>query len=326
MFANPRLPGIGALLVAASAWGGMFIVSKGVLEHIDPVWFTLIRYLISGVLFAVLLVPRGAAPWRNLRANATPLALRGSVGFGVFSVALLTGLAHTEPSHGAVIMATMPITTQFVRWALDGVKPARATLLTSVLALAGVVTVSGVFSHHAAGAASTLPGDALILASTLAWVWYTRGAAEFAQLEIVEYTALTVLAALPVLVLGAAFATAFDFAEVPAAADLQVSWHALVFVGVVASALAIVAFNFGVRTLGAVTGTAFLNFVPVSALLMATALGKMPTANELVGAAMVIGALLVHTAASLRGAKASVAPAKPRVAGVIRRECTQTNV
>src|SRR5882672_624726 len=229
MFANPRLPGIGALLVAASAWGGMFVVSKGVLEHVDPVWFTLISYLISGVLFAVLLLPRGAAPWRNLRANATPLALRGSVGFGVFSVALLTGLAHTEPSHGAVIMATMPITTQFVRWALDGVKPARATLLTSVLALAGVVTVSGVFSHHAAGAASTVPGDALILASTLAWVWYTRGATQFAQLEIVEYTALTVLAALPVLALGAVFATAFDLAEVPSAENLQMSWHTLLF-------------------------------------------------------------------------------------------------
>jgi drug/metabolite transporter (DMT)-like permease len=323
MFANPRLLGIAALLLAASAWGGMFIIGKAVLEYVDPVWFTLIRYLISGVLFAVVLVPRGAAPWRNLRANATPLALRGVVGFGVFSVGVLTGLAHTEASHGAVIMATMPMTTQLLRWLFDGARPTRTTLLTALFALAGVITVSGVLSHHTVASASTLPADALILVSTLAWVWYTRGAAQFAQLEVVEYTALTVLAALPLLLLGALFATAFDFADVPSSGDLQSTWHSIVYVGVVGSAVAILAFNYGVRTLGAVTGTAFLNFVPISALLMGVALGKLPTANEVAGAAMVVGALLVHSLASMRAAKAA-APA--RVVGMRRTECTQTDM
>ena len=299
MFANPRWHGIAALLFAASTWGAMFIVGKGVLAHVDPFWFTFIRYAIAGVLFATLLLPRGVAPWRNLHAHAATLALRGAAGFGVFSVMVLTGLAHTEPSHGAVIMATTPLTTQIVRWALDRVKPSRTTLLTMVLALAGVVTVTGVLSQATFSWTSTLHGDALILASTLAWVWYTRGAARFAQLEVVEYTALTVLAALPLLALAAVAATAFDVASAPDAYDLRVTWHAMVFVGVVASGIAILAFNFGVRTLGAVTGTAFLNFVPVSALAYGVTLGKPPTAHELVGAAMVVGALLIHTMASV---------------------------
>ena len=67
------------------------------------------------------------------------------------------------------------------------------------------------------------------------------------------------------------------------------------------SAISILAFNYGVRALGAVTATAFLNLVPVSALLMSIALGKPPSANELVGMAMVIGALLIHTATSRSG-------------------------
>jgi drug/metabolite transporter (DMT)-like permease len=328
MFTNPRWLGIAALLVAASAWGAMFIVGKGVLAHVDPVWFTLIRYVIAGILFAVLLLPRGAAPWRKLRADAGPLALRGMVGFGVFSVTLLTGLAHSEPSHGAVIMATMPLTTQLLRWALDGVRPARTTLLTTTLALAGVVVVSGVLSGvQSGGASSTLPGDALILAGTLAWVWYTRGAAQFAQLEVVEYTALTILAALPLLVLGALFATAFDLADVPSAEDLRLTWHSILYVGVFASAIAIFAFNYGVRALGAVTGTAFLNFVPVSALLMGAALGKLPTGNELAGTALVVSALLIHTALSLRATKVAPAPAQSRATSGLRRaECTQTNM
>jgi drug/metabolite transporter (DMT)-like permease len=329
MFTNPRSLGVGALLFAAATWGVMFIVSKDVLEHVDAVWFTLIRYLIAGGFLAALLLPRGAAPWRNLRANATPLALRGAFGFGVFSVALLTGLAHTQASHGAVIMATTPITTQLLRWVLDGIKPARVTLATSVLALAGVVTVSGLLAHDPAAITASLTGDALILGSTVAWVWYTRGAAEFPHLETLEYTALTVLAALPLLLIGALLATGIDYAHAPSADELRTTWHALLFVGVVASGIAIVAFNYGVRSLGAVGGTAFLNFVPVSALLAGAALGHAPSASELAGAAMVIGALLVHTAATLRASPARApAPAgKPRIAAPLRPAgCTQTNL
>ncbi len=297
-----RSLGILALLVATTAWGGMFLVSKGVLEHIGPVWFTFLRYTIAALVLVPLLIPRGAAPWRKLRTSVVPLSVRGLAGFGVFSVMLMAGLAHSLPSHGAVIMATMPMTTQLLRWLLDGVRPARSTLLTSVLALAGVAVVSGLLASGHRGAGSTGFGDSLILAGTLGWIWYTRGAAEFADLDVVEYSALTMLASWPLLLLGAVVATGFGWATWPTAQDLALTWHALLYVGVVASAVAVLTFNYGVRTLGAVTGTAFFNFVPVSALLMDVALGKPPSASELTGTAMVIGALLIHTGASRHAA------------------------
>lgn len=309
---NPRTLGIAALLLATSSWGGMFLVGKGVLPHVDPVWLTLIRYSLSASVFVALIAPRGAAPWRKLRSDALPLALRGVAGFGVFSVMLLIGLAHSVPSHGAIIMATTPMTTQLLRWALDGVRPTRSTLLTSVLALAGVAIVSGALSSHGgqAEASSTLYGDAVALIGTLGWVWYTRGAAKFAdKLDVVEYTALTVLASWPLLLIGAVLATVLGLADVPSEAGLTASWHALAYIGLVSSAIAVLAFNYGVRSMGAVTGTAFLNFIPVSALLISLAMGKLPSGNELMGMAMVVVALLIHTASSRTGA---AAPARAR--------------
>lgn len=313
MTIHPRSLGIAALLLATSAWGGMFLVSKGVLHHVDPFWLTLIRYSLSAMLFIALLAPRGAAPWLKLRTHAMPLAMRGLAGFGVFSVMLLTGLAHSVPSHGAIIMATTPMTTQLLRWALDGVRPSRATLLTSLLALAGVIIVSGALSSHGTRAGeSTAFGDAMAFVGTLGWVWYTRGAAQFAnRLDVVEYSALTVLASWPLLLLGAVVATVAGVAEVPSGSGLMLSWHALVYVGLISSAVAVLAFNFGVRTMGAVTGTAFLNFVPVSALLMSVALGKLPSGNELLGMAMVVGALLIHTASTRTATAAPVRPTLP---------------
>jgi drug/metabolite transporter (DMT)-like permease len=58
---------------------------------------------------------------------------------------------------------------------------------------------------------------------------------------------------------------------------------------------AVVAFNFGVRQLGASRGTLFLNGVPVSALLMSVALGQHPAMQEWIGAALVIAALTLST-------------------------------
>jgi len=295
---DKRTLGVAALLLATFSWGGMFILSKGVLAQVGPAWFTLIRYGISALFLLPLLALRGAAPWRKLRADFGPLAGRGFAGFGFFSVMLLTGLSMSVPSHGAVVMATVPMSTQMLRWALDGVRPSRATLFTSVLALAGVVVVSGVLMHPAHAEVSTWRGDALALLSTLGWVWYTRGAARFAELDVIEYTGLTVLASLPLLLIGALLFTASGLAEVPSVEALGATWHALLYVGANSSAVAVLAFNYGVRALGAVTATAFLNFVPVSVLLISLVLGKLPSWAELIGTAMVVMALLLHTMAS----------------------------
>jgi drug/metabolite transporter (DMT)-like permease len=186
------------------------------------------------------------------------------------------------------------------------VRPSRSTLLASALALLGVAIVSGLLFGNAAAGESTLFGDAVAFVGTLGWVWYTRGAARFPGLDVIEYSALTVLAAWPLLLVGAVGASVLGLSHAPSAEGLRLSWEALLYVGLVSSAIAVLAFNYGVRTLGAVTGTAFFNFVPVSALLMGMAMGKMPTVNEAVGMAMVIGALLIHTAVSR---KASAAPA-----------------
>lgn len=214
-----RLLGIAALLLATSGWGGMFLVGKGVLHHVEPAWFTLIRYSISALLFVLLILPRGAAPWRKLRQHAGPLALRGFAGFGIFSVMLLAGLAHSVPSHGAVIMATTPMTTQLLRWALDGVRPSRSTLVTTALSLLGVAIVSGLLFGTASSGESTLFGDAVAFVGTLGWVWYARGAVRFPELDVIEYTALTVLASWPLLLAMALDSTLLGWGWLPCCAE-----------------------------------------------------------------------------------------------------------
>jgi drug/metabolite transporter (DMT)-like permease len=227
---------------------------------------------------------------------------------------VLVGLAHSVPSHGAVIMATMPITTQLVRWALDGQRPSRSAIASTLLALVGVVMVSGALAHRAAGAqASTLVGDLTALAGTLGWIAYTRGAARLPELDVISFSALSALASWPLLLIATLLLAAFGLAPVPAADAAWHAWPALVYIGLVPTVFGVLAYNFGVRTLGVVTSTAFLNFVPVSVLLIGAAMGSRPALHELAGVMLVVSGLLVHTlsqraASKLDGGKAAQRP------------------
>ena len=320
----PRSPAVGmaGLLLATTAWGSLFLASKPVLPHVDPVWFTLLRYSIATLGFMGVLRLRGPIPWGALRQHGRRLAGLGFIGYGVFSAMVLVGLAHSLPSHGAVIMATMPITTQLVRWAFDGQRPSRSAIASALLALVGVVMVSGALTHRAAGAqASTLVGDLTALAGTLGWIAYTRGAARLPELDVISFSALSALASWPLLLIATLVLAAFGLAPVPAADAAWQAWPALVYIGLVPTVFGVLAYNFGVRTLGVVTSTAFLNFVPVSVLLIGAAMGSRPALHELAGVLLVVSGLLVHTLSQRAASKGDRGKAaqRPVPAGDIDR-------
>jgi drug/metabolite transporter (DMT)-like permease len=294
--------GMAGLLAATSAWASLFFIGKPVLAEVDPLWFTLARYTVASLGFAALLFARGPFPWAKLRAHGPRLALLGLVGYGVFGAMVLVGLKLSLPSHGAVIMATMPVSTQLMRWALDRQRPGGMALFCAALALLGVGLVSGVFATGAALDADVLAGDAITLAGTLCWVFYTRGAGRFSGLDVLEYSGLTALASWPLLLAASLLGAALGWAPAPGTDALAAHWHALLYIGLVPSVAAILAYNHGLRTLGVVTGAAFINFVPVSVLLMSVALGHPPRLHEWAGVAMVVGALLLHTLSSQRAA------------------------
>lgn len=320
----PRSPAVGmaGLLLATTAWGSLFLASKPVLPHVDPVWFTLLRYSIATLGFMLVLRLRGPIPWGALRQHGRRLAGLGFVGYGVFSAMVLVGLTHSLPSHGAVIMATMPITTQLVRWAFDGQRPSRGAIASTLLALVGVVMVSGALTHRAAGAqASTLVGDLTALAGTLGWIAYTRGAARLPELDVISFSALSALASWPLLLIATLLLAAFGLAPVPAADAAWKAWPALVYIGLVPTVFGVLAYNFGVRTLGVVTSTAFLNFVPVSVLLIGASMGSRPALHELAGVMLVVSGLLVHTLSQRAASKGDGGKAaqRPVPAGDIDR-------
>lgn len=282
------------LFFATTAWGSLFLVGKPLVSVLDPLWFTLLRYALATLLLALLVHRFSRSPWAHLLRHRGRLARYGVAGYGVFSVLCFYGLRLSAPSHGSVIMATMPFTTLGLRWALDGQRPSIRALLGAAIALLGVAAVANLFGQHGSLTGATLLGDALTLAGTLGWVLYTRGAATLPQLNPLEYTALTAVASLPWLLFATLLATAFGLANLPSAQVLGNVGPQMVYVAVVPTVAAALAFNLGVRRLGAPMGMLFLNVVPLSVIVVRAWMGQPPQGNEILGAVLVASALVLN--------------------------------
>jgi len=297
--------GVARLLFAAVAWGAMFPVFAVMLVVVDPFHLTVVRYGITAVVFLALLgMFEGPRAFR-LEGRAARAVALGTTGFAGFGLLAIVGLQHSTPEHGAIIMATQPLVAAVAGWWLRGARPTRATLACLAVALAGVVLVVTKGHWTELFAARSAWGDLLIFLGAVSWVVYSLGASEFPALSPLRYTALTCALGMPAVLVATAIASHAGYVDTPTLADLaSIRWE-LAFVIAFSSVLAVLAWNAGLRAVGPTNGMLFINFVPVTAFAIGIAQGHRFHAVEFVGAALVIGALIVNTMIARRRASSS---------------------
>jgi len=288
------LRGVGLLLVATTAWGGLFPVAMVTLPVLDPFHMTAIRYVITAFVFIGLLAFSEGLPALRLEGRGLRAALLGSAGFAGLGMLIFVGLQHSRPEHGAIIMATQPLIAAVVAWFLRGVRPARATLAFLGVALAGVLLV--VTKGHFTGlfVGNTGLGDLMMFLGAVSWVIYTLGAADFPAWSPLRYTALTCVLSLPAILGLTAIATATGYVSTPSAADVEsVGWQLAYIIGI-ASVLGVLSWNAGNKLVGVTNGVLFINFVPVTVFAIRIAQGHHFQPIEFLGAALVISALIAN--------------------------------
>ena len=283
-----------SLVFATISWGALFHIGKDALSYIDPYWFTAIRYLLATLFVMAILFLTGKPRWGILARHWPSLCLYGVLGYGVFGTMVFVGLSLSVPSHGAIIMATIPITALLVSRFLDGQQSDNSLWFVSAIALIGVSLVSGVWNTNAGTDTSVILGDLIALIGTLGWVFYTRGQKKITDIKVLEYTAFTTLLAAPVITVFAVALTLIEVSELPRGTDLVAAAPSMLFVVVLSTVLAALAYNNGVKNLGMHNGILFINIVPVSAWLISAYRGVSPTAIETIGTLLVVGALMIQ--------------------------------
>jgi drug/metabolite transporter (DMT)-like permease len=296
-------------LTAALAFGTMFPVAASALHHVDAFHLTAIRYGVATLAFlAILWAVEGRAALRlPTRRHALELWGLGSLGFAGFNLLAYLGLGSSTPQHASVFVALMPVLTVFGLAAITRKRPTR-----SIMGFAGLAVVGAALVVSGGDPASLVEGgfnggDALFFLGVASFSAYTLGARRFPGFSALRYTALSAAGGTATILAVTEIATIAGAEHTPSLSDLGDIWWQLIYVVAVGAVVAVLAFNEGVRRLGAADATLFGNLIPIVTLVIAIAQGYRPAGLELVGIAVTLAALV---GANLAGRQASVRPVK----------------
>ncbi|MDR0200177.1 MAG: DMT family transporter [Streptococcaceae bacterium] len=287
----------GALLclTAVVFWGGMFPVMARVLTHIDPFYFTLVRYGSVAIILSILLVIfEGKSAFRT-EGHLLSLWLLGTSAFAGFSFLVFLGQQLAGPSGSvvaSVMMAVQPLLAVLVGWVWKRNRPKTFAFLCMLVALIGVILVvtKGNLTILISAGAPAL----LILIGALCWVIYSTGVGNFPSWSILRYSALTTILGMVSVILILLIATTTRLLHFPKLTELtQIPWETLYMI-VPAGVIALFAWNLGNRQITTLNGILFMNLVPITAFIINALTGYKFGLYEIIGCLLVILALIAN--------------------------------
>jgi len=280
------------LLIAAFGWGAQIPVLNELFARWDPYFLGAARYVLAvPPLLAILaVIEPSAAIFRPLRDGRIWLL---GLALGAFVPLYTLGIAHADPNTAAIVGSTGPAVAAVVGWACFGLPFDRSMVPAIVLAMAGGILAT--YDSGAAGGAFDLRGgELLILLASACWAWYSLAAqrwlAQWSQLRISCVTMVPGTVVSVVVYLVAALAGSADLPPAAPTGLLDIGFFAWMTVMAVIAGL--LGWNYGVRQLGVVVASLFLNFVPVFTILITTLQGRPPTTSQLLGGALVLAGVL----------------------------------
>lgn len=282
--------GVICCALASMSWGAMFPVADAAFQHINPFYFTIIRYLpVVIILVFMLLMTEGKKAFK-LEGKGLKIWFYGTMGFTIYNIFIFWGqdlLSHDGVILASIFEALAPILSILFVWLVFKNKPFLFTVLCITGAFIGVVLVvtNGEFSLLFQSA-RFIPMFILLLAA-LGWALYTIGGDEFPGWSVLRYSALSCLTGtLTALVVVVSFSL-IGMIDVPSASAVwEVKYHML-FMIVFPGLLALLSWNKGVQILKPINAILFINLAPVTTLIIRFFQGYPISVYELTGVTVV---------------------------------------
>lgn len=280
---------IGALClsVAASIWGGMFVVVKEIVGQIPPIQLVWLRYLVAApVLLGFCLVMRIDWHWR--KPDVWLMILIGLIGNALSIVTQETGTWLSSAQLGSVVTAATPAFMVLFSWVLLNVRPTRRDWLSLMFAMLGVVCIVGLsFSGR-----RVLLGALMLMIAALTWALMSVLIRKVSpDINALQVTLVGVLVALVTLTPWVC-----THAQVLAGVNLLSSHIALslLYLGAISTASAFVMWNVGLRKMASNLSGLFFLFQPiVGAVLGWLFLGESLGIGFVIGTVMIGISILV---------------------------------
>jgi drug/metabolite transporter (DMT)-like permease len=286
------------LVLTAFFWGGTFIAGRWLALAVPHFVAASARYLIAtAVLLALVRVREGGLP-RPVGRQWVELVVLGATGVFAYNAFFFGALEQLPAGRAALIVATNPALTAVASWLVLRSRFAWPQWLGVATAFAGVVIVVSRGDPAALRLGAVGSGEALMFGGALSWVVYTLvGRSMMQRAAALSPLATTAYASAFGLLLLAAVA-AFELPDVQWTRLGMAELAAVLYLGVLGTAVSFVWFYEGVKALGAARAAVFTNLVPVFAVALGVSLLGEPLL-----ASMIVGGLVTLAGVSLTNSR-----------------------
>ncbi|MDM5335123.1 DMT family transporter [Ureibacillus composti] len=284
--------------LAAVSWGAMFPVAHEAFKHIDPFYFTIIRYgAVTIILVALLLWKEGKQAFR-FEGKGLPLWFFGTMAFTVYNLSIFWGedmMGESGVMVASIMESLMPMISIVIVWMIFKKRPHLFTLICVIVSLIGAILVitKGDIKAFLSATNNFIP-TILILIAVIGWVIYTMGGREFSSWSVLRYSTLSCLLGTITAVVIVVGATVFGYISIPAKEVMIVTSPHLIFMIIFPGLIALLGWNVGVSILSPINALLFINFVPVTTLIISIYQGNEVTIYDILGTVFIIISLVAN--------------------------------
>jgi drug/metabolite transporter (DMT)-like permease len=233
---NKTFIGLICGLGAASIWGGMYVVSKVVLDIIPPFTLVTLRLILGALTLSIVLFIKGF-PSISRKQILQVLGV-GFVGYGVSLSMQFLGTKLSTAANGSLVTSATPAFVLLFAWLLLKEKITSRRLVALFLATLGVVAV--IDPRTAQLNPELFVGNLFLIGAAITWALYSVLVRKVTQeTDVLMFSMLAFLGGLPVTIpAGAWELSVLGVGEV----SLGVVGGVL-FIGIISTALAMVLWN-----------------------------------------------------------------------------------
>jgi len=283
---NKIIVGLLSGLTAASIWGGMYVVSKVVLEVIPPFALLTLRLVLGIVALGIVIFIRNTRAPAKVSMTGDQLRqsfLVGVLGYGVSLGFQFVGTKLSTASNGSLVTSATPAFVLLFAPLILGEKTTLQRAAALVISTLGVVAV--IDPRNAELSPSLFWGNLSLLAAGLTWALYSVLVRKVAQnADLLTSSAVMLAGGLPSsLLFGAWEAGTQGIGQITAAVI-----GGILFLGIISTAVAMFLWNYAFAELpAAVASLTFFAQPVVGTLLGWWFLGEQITPLFLFGGAMI---------------------------------------
>lgn len=295
---NNVLWGAFLCFIAAVSWGAMFPVAHAAFQYIDPFYFTMIRYgAVTLILVVMLFWKEGKAAFRT-EGRGLSLWFFGTMAFTVYNLLIFWGedlMGQSGVMVASIMESLMPMISILIVWLFLRKRPHSFTAICVLVSFVGamfVITKGDIGAFL--GATDDIIPSILIFIAVIGWVVYTMGGTKFSGWSALRYSTLSCLLGTVTAGVFVAIATLVGYVSVPTMEVVITTGPHSLFMIIFPGLIALLGWNVGVSILKPINALLFINFVPVTTLLISIYQGHTVTKFDIIGTVLIIISLLAN--------------------------------